>query len=278
VPRPGPTSHTIDHGWLMRMLAERMADGAFLRLIRQWLKAGGLETDGQVRHPTTGTPQGGIRSPILANVYLHYARDLWCHKVVQPRCRGEAGLIRDADDFGGAFQYQADAERFSQELGQRLGKVGLEMSADKPRVMPFTRQQAPGNTGFDFLGLEFRWGQDRAGRPHLKRRTSRKKLRHSLKRLTAWGKEKCGYRQKDLCRELNAKLRGSYHDYGVNGNDASLREFFTCAMRIRFKWLHRRSQRRSYTWTGCRNLLHHCRVARPRIVGRAPTRLATGPA
>jgi len=261
---------------LVRMLAERIEDGAFLRLIKKWLKAGVLDTDGQVLHPATGTPQGGSISPILANVYLHYALDLWFHKVVKPRCRGEACLIRYADDFVCAFQYQADAERFYQELGYRLGKFGLELSADKTRVIPFTRQQAPGNTSFDFLGFEFRWGQDRAGKPHLKRRTSRQKLRNSLKRLTDWCQEKCRDRQKDLCRELNAKWRGYYHDYGVNGNSASLREFFTCARRILFQWLNRRSQRRSYTWTGFRDLLHHFRVERPRIVGRPPPRLATG--
>jgi group II intron reverse transcriptase/maturase len=266
----------IDHDWLMRMLRERIEDGAFLRLIRKWLRAGVLDTDGQVLHPVTGTPQGGIISPILANVYLHYALDLWFHKVVKPRCGGEACLIRYADDFVCAFQYQADAERFYQELGQRLGKFGLELSPDKTRVIPFTWQQVPGHTSFDFLGFEFRWGRDRAGKPHLKRRTSRQKLRNSLKRVTEWCKQKCRYRLKDLFRELNAKLRGYYHYYGVHGNSASLHEFFTCVMRILFKWLNRRSQRRSYTWTGFRDLLHHFRVERPHLVGRPPPRLAVG--
>jgi RNA-directed DNA polymerase len=219
---------------------------------------------------------GGVASPILANVYLHYALDLWFHKGVKPRCGGEACLIRYADDCVCAFQYQADAERFYRELGQRLGKFGLELSPDKTRVIPFTRQQAPGHTSFDFLGFEFRWGRDRAGKPHLKRRTSRKKLRNSLKRVTAWCKAKCRYRLKDLFRELNAKLRGYYHYYGVNGNSASLHEFFTCVIRILFKWLNRRSQRRSYTWTGFRDLLHHFRVERPHLVGRPPPRLAAG--
>ena len=267
---------TIDHDWLMRMLGERSEDGAFLRLIRKWLRAGGLETDGQVLPPVTGTPQGGIISPILANVYRHYALDLWCHKVVKPRCGGEACLIRDADDFVCAFQYQADAERFYRELGQRLGKFGLERSPDKTRVIPFTRQQVPGHTSFDFLGFEFRWGRDRAGKPHLKRRTSRQKRRNSLKRVTDWCKEKCRDRLKDLFRELNAKLRGYYHYDGVNGNSASLHEFFTWVMRILFKWLNRRSQRRSSTWTGFRDLLDHFRVELPHLVGRPPPRLAAG--
>jgi RNA-directed DNA polymerase len=267
---------TIEHGWVMRLVGERIEDGAFLRLIRKGLRAGVLETDGQVLHPVTGTPQGGILSPILANVYRHYALDLWFHKVVKPRCGGEACLIRDADDFVGAFQYQADAERFYRERGQRLGKFGRELSPDKTRVIPFTRQQVPGHTSFDVLGLEFRWGRDRAGKPHLKRRTSRAKLRHSLKRVTEWCKEKCRYRLKDLFREWNAKLRGYDHYDGVHGNSASLHEFFTGVMRLLFKWLNRRSQRRSYTWTGFRDLLHHFRVERPHLVGRPPPRLAAG--
>jgi len=264
----------IDHDWMMRMLEERIEDGAFLRLVKKWLKAGVLDTDGQVLHPVTGTPQGGIISPILANVYLHYALDLWFHRVVKPRCRGEACLIRYADDFVCAFQHQAEAERFYQELGQRLGKFGLELSASKTRVIPFSQRQALGKTGFDFLGFEFRWGKDRAGKPHLKRRTSRKRMRDSLKRFTEWCKEKCRCSQKDLFRELNAKLRGYYNYYGVNGNSRSLNEFYTSAMRILFTWLNRRSQRRSYNWAGFRELLQHFQVKRPRIVGRPKTRKA----
>jgi hypothetical protein len=158
---------------------------------------------------------GGVRSPILAKVYWHYALDLWLHQVVKPRCRGEACLIRYADDCVCAVQHQGDAERFYQELGQRHSKLGLEVSADKTRGIPCSRHQAPGHTSFDCLGIAFRWGQDRTGKPHLKRRTSRKKLRNSLKRVTDWCKEKCRYRRKDLFRELKAKLRGYDNDYGV---------------------------------------------------------------
>jgi len=265
----------IDHEWMMRMLEERIEDGAFLRLIKKWLKAGVLDTDGQVLHPATGTPQGGIISPILANVYLHYALDLWFHKVVKPRCGGEACLIRYADDYVCALQYQADAARFYQELGQRLGKFGLELSVDKTRVIPFSQHQALGKTSFDFLGFEFRWGKDRAGKPHLKRRTARQRLQDSLKRFTEWCKEQCRSSQKDLFRELNTKLRGYYNYYGVNGNYGSLNQFFRNAMRVLFKWLNRRSQRRSYNWAGFRELLQYYQVERPRIVGRPKTRMAT---
>lgn len=263
----------LKHDWLMRMLAERIEDGAFLRLIRKWLKAGVLDTDGQVRHPATGTPQGGVVSPVLANVYLHYARDLWFHKVVQPRGRGEACRIRYADDFGGAFQYREDADRFYQGVGPRLAKFGLGLSAEKTRVIPFNRQ-ATDPTRFDFLGFEFHWGRDRQGKPHLKRRTSRRRWRRSLQQLAEGCKEKCRGGMKRLLRELNAKLRGYDNYYGVKGNSASLAQFFNEAMRILFKWLNRRSQRRSYHWAGFRELLHHFRVERPHIVGRPQTRKA----
>ena len=265
---------SIDHEWLMRMLEERIEDKQFLRLIRKWLRVGVLDTDGQMIHPATGTPQGGIISPILANVYLHYALDLWFHRVVRPRCRGEACLIRYADDFVCAFQYQEDAERFYRELGERLGKFGLELSGEKTRVIPFSQQHDLGKTSFDFLGVAFRWGRDRKGRPHLKRRTSRKRLRDSLKRFTEWCKVKCRYGRKELFRELNAKLRGYYNYYGVVGNYASLKQFYDQAMRILYKWLNRRSQRRSYNWAGFRELLVEFQVERPRIVGRPKARQA----
>lgn len=266
----------IDHEWLMRMLEERIEDKQFLRLIRKWLKAGVLDTDGQVRHPATGTPQGGIISPILANVYLHYVLDLWFHKVFKPRCRGEACLIRYADDFVCAFQYQEDAERFYRELGERLSKFGLEMSVEKTRVLEFSPRLNLGKTSFDFLGFEFRWGRDRKGKPHLKRRTSRKRQRDSLKRFTEWCREKCRYSCQELFRELNAKLRGYYNYYGVVGNYASLKQFYEQAMRILYKWLNRRSQRRSYNWAGFRELLKHYQVEQPRIVGRPRARAVSG--
>ena len=188
--------------------------------------------------------------------------------MVKPRCRGEACLIRYADDYVAAFQYQVDAEHFYRELGPRLGKFGLEGAPDKTRVIPFSSQQARGRTSFDFLGFEFRWGTNRAGKPHLKRRTARKTLRRSIQQFTAWCRETCRHRAKDVFRELNAKLRGYYRYYGVSGNYPSLQQFFYRAMHILMKWLNRRSQRRSYTWPGFKELLRHFQVERPRLVGR----------
>jgi RNA-directed DNA polymerase len=220
---------TIDHAWMVRMLAERIDDGALLRLIRKWLKAGVLDTDGTVLHPVTGTPQGGTVSSILANVFLHYALDLWFEKVVKQHCRGEACLIRYADDFVCAFENQADAERFDTVLGQRLEKFGLELSGAKTRIIPFSRHRQAGKTSFELLGFEFRWGKDRKGRDHLKRRTARKKLRASLQRFTGWCQENRHLRLPVLFQRLNAKLRGYYKYDGVHGNAASLKAFFNKA-------------------------------------------------
>jgi RNA-directed DNA polymerase len=236
---------TIDPDWLVRMLAERIDDGARLRLIRKGLKAGVLDTDGTVLHPVTGTPQGGTVSPILAKVFRHDALDLWFEKGVKQHCRGEACLIRYADDFVCAVEDQADAERFDNVLGQRLEKFGLELSGAKTRLIPFSRPRQAGKTSVEFLGFEFRWGKDRKGRDHLKRRTARKKLRASLKRFTAWCKENRPLRLPVLFQRLNATLRG-YDNYdGVHGNAASLKEFFNTAIRLLLKWLNRRSQRHS---------------------------------
>lgn len=264
----------IDHNWMLRMLAERIDDRALLRLIRKWLKAGVLEADGKVVHPATGTPQGGIVSPILANVYLHYALDLWFQRVFKPRCRGEACLIRYADDFVCAFEKKEDAQRFYREVGERLRKFGLEVAAEKTRVIAFSRLD-PGNGSFEFLGFEFRWGNDRSGREHLKRRTSRKKLRSSLKGFTDWCKENRHLKLRVLFEQLNSKLRGYYNYYGVHGNYGSLKQFFNSAMRILMKWMNRRSQRRSYNWSGFTAVLQHFQVKRPRVVGRPRVRLAT---
>ena len=154
----------IDHDWMLRMLKERIDDKSFLRLIEKWLKAGILDTDEAVIHPATGTPQGGIVSPVLANIYLHYALDLWFEKQTKPICQGSALLIRFADDFVCVFQHKKDAERFVEQLGTRLGKFGLETAPDKTRhPAVLSAMIYLGAAGLNFLGFEFRWGKGRNG-------------------------------------------------------------------------------------------------------------------
>lgn len=260
----------LSHEWLMRMLEVRIDDQAILRLIKKWLKAGVLDTDGKVLRPEGGTPQGGVISPILANVYLHYVLDLWFEKVFRRGCRGEAFLHRYADDFVCGFGREEDARLFYGQLEERLRKFELELAADKTRVIPFSRYRR-GETSFDFLGFEFRWGTDRKGQAHLKRRTSRKKFRNSVKRVAEWCKKNRHRRVKDQFKLLNAKLRGYYNYYGVKGNYASLKEFFDLVQRLHQKWLNRRSQRPSYTWDSYTALRQHFILQRPRIVGRPKT-------
>ncbi len=259
---------TIDHEWIRRMLAERLDDRALLRLIKKWLKAGGLDTDGTVRQPATGSPQGGTGSPILAHGYGHYALDLWFAKVVKRHCHGEACLIRYADDAVCACAHREDAERFSTVLGQRLRKCGLELSGDKTRLLPVSRHPVAAPTRLEFLGCEFHWGKDRAGKEHRKRRTSRQKLRNSLKRCTAWCKAHRHLWLHVLFERLHSKLRGYDNSYGVHGNTASLQQVFHSVMRILMPWLNRRSQRRSDNWHGYKEVRKHFKVERPRIRGR----------
>jgi len=198
--------------------------------------------------------------------------------VVKPPCRGEACLIRYADDVVGACERQPEAERFYTRLGQRLGQFGRELSAEKTRVMPCSRQPPAPKTSFEFLGFEFRGDKDRAGKAHVTRRTARKKLRNSLKRFTQWWRENRHLRLGVLFARLNAKLRGYYNYYGVPGNFAGLKQFFSQALGILKKWLNRRSQRRSYNWAGYNELLAHFNLERPRIFGRPKTRMATSKA
>jgi RNA-directed DNA polymerase len=220
----------------------------------------------------------GEHSPILANGYLPYALDLWFEQGVKRRCRGEACLIRYADDVVCAFAKQEDAERFDKALGQRLGTFGLERSAEKTRGISCCRYPPVAKTSVECLGFECRWGKDRAGKDHLHRRTSRTKRRNSLQRVTPWGKTTRHQRRGVRCARLHAKLRGYDNDYGGHGNFASLTQFFVSAMGILQKWLNRRSQRRSYNWAGYNELLAHFNIERPRIFGRPQTRVAASKA
>jgi len=259
--------NNINHDWLLKMLAERVEDKSFLWLIGKWLKAGVLETDGKVLHPVTGTPQGGIVSPILANIYLHFALDLWFQKVVIPRCSGEACLIRYADDFVCAFEKEEDARRFYEALGERLKKFNLELSAEKTRIIPFSPTGA-GKSSFNFLGFEYRWGKDRTGKPHVEKRTARKNLRNSLTRFKLWLKKNRHRRLPDLLSLLNVKLTGYFNHFGVHGNIRSLEFFYYQVIRQVWKYLNRRSQRKSYNWEGFKQLLTQFAVVKPHVVNR----------
>ena len=259
----------IDHDKLMGILEERIDDRPFLRLIRKWLKAGVLEEDGQVRHPETGSPQGGCISPILANIYLHFAVDKWFAEEVQPRFAPWAYMIRYADDIVFAFKYKEDAEKFHRVLPKRLDRFGLELSAEKSRILRFKRFTLGKEAeSFEFLGIEFRWILDRKGTPRVKRRTSPKRMRQSLKRLTEWARKQRTRPVGKVMQSFSYRLRGYYNYYGVHGNSAKLWEYYKAALKILHKWLNRRSQSRSYGWKGFYALVEFFRVPRPRITER----------
>jgi hypothetical protein len=205
-----------------------------------------------------------VASPILANIYLHFVLDLWFQKVVIPHCSGEACLIRYADDFVCAFEKEEDARRFYEALGERMKKFNLELSAEKTHIIPFSPNGTV-STSFDFLGFEFRWGKDRKGKPHVDKRTARKSLRNSLTRFKQWLKENRHRQMPDLFRLLNAKLTGYFNHYGVHGNIRSLEFFYYQVIRQTWKYLNRRSQRKSYNWEGFRQLLALFDVVKPHI-------------
>ena len=260
----------IEHPWLLRMLALRIADTALLGLIAQWLQAGILEEDGRIEHPVTGTPQGGSVSPVLANVYLHYVLDLWFERKVRPANRGQSYLIRYADDFVCAFGYRHEAERFQAQLSERLKQFGLELAPDKTRLMRFGRGGGPHHGRFDFLGFEFYWTLSRRGRPLVRRRTARKRLRKSVAAFTDWIKRHRHRKLPDLMVTLARKYRGYWHYYGVRGNSKSLEQFFQQTRRLLFKWLNRRSQKKSYTQRAFERLLRRFQIPHPRIVEGDP--------
>lgn len=256
----------MDHDWLLKMLSLRIDDRAFLNLIRKWLKAGILETDGTITNPDTGTPQGGIVSPVLANVYLHFALDLWFEKVVKPKCQGDARICRYADDWVCAFQLRDDAQRFYRVLPKRLEKFRLETAPEKTNILRFSRFHPGMERRFTFLGFEFFWNKDREGVPRVKRRTSRKKLLGAYKRIKAWIKSNRHLPGGAFFKGLNARLVGHYNYYGVRGNTLSLQDFFKVVKESAYKWLNRRGgKRKSFTRPQFDQILDRVKIAWPHI-------------
>lgn len=256
----------LHHEWLMKMLDLRIGDGVIKRLIRKWLKAKILQEDGTTVEPEDGTPQGSVISPILANIYLHYVLDLWFEKVVKKHCEGDAYLIRYADDFVAIFRYKKDAEKYYRTLGKRLGKFNLELAEDKTRIISFSRFRKYENTNFCFLGIEFRWGISHKGKDVIKRNTDRSKLKKSFGEITKWCKENRNLRIAKQAEMMKLKLQGHYNYYGIAGNYKSIEQFFNGVMRIWYKWLNRRSQRRSFNWKEFNDKIKYYEIPRPKIM------------
>jgi len=246
----------LNHGWLKRMLEQRIDDKRLLSLIQQWLKAKVIEPDGRVVKPSEGSPQGGVISPVLANIYLHYVLDIWFEKRVKPKLDGNAMLIRYADDFVVAFQLSKDAERFYDALPKRLHKFGLEIAKEKTKLIRFSRFHPGKQRCFTFLGFDFYWSRDRKKQPRLRRRTARKKQRESMSMFTRWIKWNRSMPIGEFLTTLKRKLKGFENYFGLPDNSSSLSGLYSHVINMLYKWLNRRSQRRSYNWKGLNDVLH----------------------
>jgi RNA-directed DNA polymerase len=208
------------------MLRERIDDAAFLNLIRKWLKAGILDTDGRIIHPESGTPQGVVL-PVLANVYLHFGLDLWFEKRVKINCKGNAFLLRYADGFICAFQYRDDAQRFYHELPRRLANFNLAVAPEKTAMLRFSRFHPGMERRIVFLGFETYWKEDSSGAVKIKQRTARKKLQGACRRIKDWIKENRHLKGCGFIKALNRRLQGHYNYYKIPGNLESIWRFIS---------------------------------------------------
>lgn len=263
---------SLDRTELSKMLQHRVADGSLLRLIGKCLHVGVLD-GAEYSEPDMGAAQGSVLSPLLGNIYLHYVLDLWFEREVKPRMRGEAQLIRYADDLVISFERQDDAERVMAVLPKRFGRFGLTLHPDKTRLVPFrrppaTQQGGKGLATFDFLGFTFYWVRSRKGRWWMTCKTRRARLRRAVQVLADWCR---GHRHLPVEAQhaaLTRRLQGHFNYFGVSGNFRSLLLLVEGVRRAWFKWLRRRSQQRHLNWEKFGVLLERHPLPRPRIMVR----------
>ncbi len=239
----------VKHEWIIKFLEHRIADKNLIRLVVRFLKSGIME-EGKYYVTEEGTPQGGIISPILSNIYLHYVLDLWIEKVIGKKNSGHVEGIRYADDFVICVQYKEEAENTVKMLSERLNKFGLELSEEKTRLIEFGRYaKEPKLETFDFLGITHYNDIGRNGKYKVGRQTSKKKFRIKIKETNLWLKKERNHLPiAEIWNTLKQKLRGHYRYYGISGNSRMIGEFYYQVIRAVFKWLNRRSQRESFTW------------------------------
>lgn len=262
----------VDHKWMMEFLKHRIADPSFLRLIARFLKAGYME---QTKYYKTenGTPQGGLISPILANVYLHYVLDLWFEYHVKKRCKGLAYLVRYADDFVCCFQNYEDANEFYKVLKLRLNKFNLEIAEEKTKIIPFGRfaekdskRKGEGKPKtFDFLGFTHYCSKSKKGKFRVKRKTSKKKMKAKLKANKQWLKANRHRDMEDILDRLRRSLQGYYNYYCITDNVTTVVKFQYAVIIQFFKWMNRRSQRKSFTWDKFRLFLRKFPLPNPSL-------------
>jgi len=265
---------TIAHGQLRNLFTKRVCDGVIVRLLGKWLNAGVME-DGAIHRTREGTPQGGVISPLLANIYLHEVVDGWFEEQVKPRLQGPAFLVRYADDMVMGFVSEHDARKVLEVLPKRFGKYGLSLHPEKTRLVDFRRP--PGKPGagrggkggretFDFLGFTHYWGKSRRGNWVVTRKTAKDRYARSLRRVSEWCRRFRHKRVKVQHRQLSAKMQGHYGYYGITGNYGALARFRSQVERVWRKWLDRRSQKRRMPWSRFKQLLTRYPLPRPRVV------------
>lgn len=260
---------TIDHRHLRTCLDQRVRDGVIRRTIDKWLAAGVMQ-EGTVQYPDAGTPQGGVISPLLSNIYLHEVLDQWFETVVRPRLQGDAFLIRYADDATLVFAREEDARRVLAVLPKRFAKYGLDLHPEKTRLIDFRRppHEAGPRRGqsFDLLGFTHYWGRSRRGRWVVKKKTSKQRFRRAVRNVAQWCRS---HRHAPLAWQqgkLSQKLHGHYGYYGITGNARSLERFLHAVTRSWWKWLSRRSQRGWIPWDRFNALLRRYPLPRARVV------------
>jgi RNA-directed DNA polymerase len=274
---------TIDHGHLREFLKRRVRDGVILRLIGKWLNAGVLE-DGVLTAPESGTPQGGVISPLLANIFLHYVLDEWFEKEVHPRLKGEAFLIRYADDFVIGVAREDDAGRIMEVLPKRMSKYGLTVHPEKTRLIRFQPPEAadseageagiPAPQTFDFLGFTHYWGRSQRGEWVVKRKTAKSRLKRAFAALSEWCRENLHLPIKEQHQKLTEKLQGHYGYYGIIGNYFSLQKFLEGTRRIWKRWLSRRNRDSPMSWSEFLRLERRYALPRARVVHGLSSRAA----
>lgn len=252
---------SIPHSHLRAFLDQRITDGVIRRMIDKWLKAGAIE-DGLLHRTTEGSPQGGVISPCLSNIFLHYVLDEWFETEVRPRLSGDCTLVRFADDAVMAFNEIVDAQRVLAVLGKRLARFGLTLHPDKTRLVDFRPRRAEdvrhpdtGGTSFDFLGLTHVWGRSRQGRNMVRQVTAKSRFARALAAVNDWCRSNRHWSIPDQHCRLSAMMRGHYAYYGVGGNDRRLRWFAHRVVRIWQKWLSRRDRQSVVRWTRLNEIL-----------------------
>jgi len=264
----------LDHRHLRALLDQRIRDGVLRRTIDKWLKACVFE-ERRVHSSDLGTPQGGVISPLLANVYLHDVLDLWFEGEVRPRMRGRCFCVRYADDVVFAFEHETDARRFLEVLPKRLGRFGLTMHSTKTRLVRFGQPKftwRPGDDDdfdppetFDFLGFTHYWGVTRKGGWAVKRKTAKDRFSRAVKSINQWCRFNRHLSVKEQHAVLSSKLRGHCAYYGITGNGPSLSAYSFRVTHLWQKWLNRRSQRKAMPWVRFLRLLARYPLPRMRI-------------